>query len=53
MRVVDRNGDGVGESTGVRMSAGQWFNWVLWFAIVGEIGMWAVVVWVMAIRSLR
>ena len=53
LRVVDSNGDGFGEPPGVHVSAGQWFNWVVWFAIIGELGMWAVVVWVMAIRSLR
>jgi len=35
------------------MSAGQLFNWVIWFALYAELVALVVVVWIMAIRTLR
>jgi hypothetical protein len=52
VQVVDRHGAGDGLAAGVRMSAGQWFDWLIWFAILFDIGVWAVMVWVMALRTL-
>ncbi len=53
MRVVDRNGAGDGLAAGIPVSAGQWFNWVIWFAIIGEFAAWVAVVCVMAVWPRR
>ncbi len=49
MRVVGRHRNADGEPPGVRMNP-FWF--VVWVVVIAGLAVWAVVLWVMAIRTL-